>query len=186
MKLSIIKTLSCSTTVLLTLFMTGCSKESGNTSDLESNHMARFEESVLLKTSSPVNKGSISSKGESSNESYSVFKIENFDSTFVLHKAYVIDGVDYVDTGDFSDEIAGDGVYTSLRPEVSKALKEISEGKIVKSNKFKFNNKLLANKLGGEIGCKMRIVFGGPTSWFGNSCDGGCIELYDCSFKITF
>jgi hypothetical protein len=26
----------------------------------------------------------------------------------------VIDGIDYVDTGDFSDEIAGDGVYTSL------------------------------------------------------------------------
>jgi hypothetical protein len=25
----------------------------------------------------------------------------------------VIDGIDYVDTGDFSDEIAGDGVYTS-------------------------------------------------------------------------
>jgi hypothetical protein len=30
----------------------------------------------------------------------------------------VIDGIDY-DTGDFSDEIAGDGVYTSLKPQIS-------------------------------------------------------------------
>jgi hypothetical protein len=30
----------------------------------------------------------------------------------------VIDGIDYVDTGDFSDEIAGDGVYTSLKPQI--------------------------------------------------------------------
>jgi hypothetical protein len=41
----------------------------------------------------------------------------------------VIDGIDYVDTGDFSDEIAGDGVYTSLKPQISTTTKEISKSK---------------------------------------------------------
>jgi hypothetical protein len=168
------------------MLMTGCSKDSGDTLDLENNHMARFEESVLLKTLPPVNQGSLKSKGISSNEIYNAFKIENFDSNFVLRKVYVIDGIDYVDTGDFSDEIAGDGVYTSFKPQISTTTKEISKSKIVKSDKFKFNNELLANKLGGEIGCKMRIVHDGESSWFGNSCAGGCIELYDCSFRLRF
>jgi hypothetical protein len=72
--------------------------------------MARFEESVLLKNSACKSRF-FKSKGISSNEIYNAFKIENFDSNFVLRKVYVIDGIDYVDTGDFSDEIA-DGVYT--------------------------------------------------------------------------
>jgi hypothetical protein len=41
----------------------------------------------------------------------------------------VIDGIDYVDTGDFSDEIAGDGVYTSLKPQFPTTTKEISKSK---------------------------------------------------------
>jgi hypothetical protein len=167
--------------------MTGCSKDSENTSDLESNHMARFEESVLLKTLSPVNKSSLSSKSGSSNESYNAFKIENFDTTFVLRNVYVIDGVDYVDTGDFNDKVKGDGIYTSLKPENNSTSEKTFESKIIKSDKFKFTNRFLASKTaGGKIGCKMRMVYGGEESWFGNSCDGGCIELYDCSFELTW
>jgi hypothetical protein len=186
MKLSILKTFSLSTVVLVTLLITGCSRDSDNTSDLESNHMARFEESVLLKTSSPVNKGSMSGKGLSSNETYRTFKIENYDKEFILRNVYVIDGIDYVDTGDFNDQVKGDGIYTSLKPETTESSKNISDTKLIKSDKFKFNNKFLASKAGGEIGCKMRMVYGGAKSWFGNSCDGGCIELYDCSFKFTW
>lgn len=98
----------------------------------------------------------------------------------------MIAGIDYIHTGDFSDEIAGDGVYTSLKAEVSEAAKDNHESKIIKSDKFTFNQQFITNKVGGEIGCKTRMVYGGPKSWFGNSCDGGCIELYDYSFKITF
>lgn len=110
------------------------------------------------------------------------FKIENFDNEFVLHNVYVIDGIDYVDTGDFNDQVAGDGIYTSLKSTVGDSSKKKSETRIIKSDKFKFNNKLATNKV--KIGCKFRMVYGGASSWFGNSCDGGCIELYDCSFEI--
>jgi hypothetical protein len=187
MKLSKLKTLSLSTALLVTLLIAGCSKDNESASELQSNHMARFEESVVLKTSPTVIKKLSTSKNLSATESYSAFKIQNYDEEFILRNVYVIDGVDYVDTGDFSDEIAGDGIYTSLKPETTISSEKIFETKIIKSDKFKFNNKFLASKAaGGEIGCKMRMVYGGEESWFGNSCDGGCIELYDCSFKISW
>lgn len=182
MKLSKLKTVGLSVTLLITLLMAGCSKDAENASDLEMNHMARFEESVLLKTSSSVNKSLTSNKSVNSNESFNTFKIENFDNEFVLRNVYVIDGIDYVDTGDFNDQVAGDGIYTSLKSTVGDSSKKSSETRIIKSDKFKFNNKLETNKV--KIGCKFRMVYGGASSWFGNSCDGGCIELYDCSFEI--
>jgi hypothetical protein len=188
MKLIKLKTLVFPFAMLVSvLSIISCSSDNVSKSELEINHMARFEESVVLKTLRPVNEKSITGKNLSSSESYSAFKIENYDKEFILRNVYVVDGVDYVDTGDFNDQVKGDGIYTSLKPNDNVSSKEISVNKIIKSDKFKFTNKFLANKAaGGEIGCKMRMVYGGAKSWFGNSCDGGCIELYDCSFKLSW
>jgi hypothetical protein len=143
--------------------------------------MKRFEESVLLKSDLPVSLSSTSKKNADTNESYITFKIENYDGEFVLRPVYVIDGVDFVDTGDFNDRVAGDGIYTSLQSEVLSNAKKRSENRIVMSDKFKFKSKTSKVK----IGCKFRSTHKGKT-WLGNSCTSGCIELYDCSFEIEF
>ena len=180
MKISKLYALRFSVFLLVALSIASCSKDEENKSDLEASHMERFEESVLLKSSSVVSKSSVSSRDVNNQESYVTFKIENFDSEFVLRPVYVIDGVDFVDTGDFNDQVAGDGIYTSLQPQVLTSTKKNSENKIVMSDKFKFKSKTSKVK----IGCKFRMTYKGKSSWFGNSCSGGCVELYDCSFEI--
>lgn len=62
MKLNKLKRLGLSTVVVLTMLMIGCSKDGSDISDIESSHMTRFEESVLLKTSVPVIKNSLKKK----------------------------------------------------------------------------------------------------------------------------
>jgi hypothetical protein len=181
MKINKLYTLGFSVFVFLTLFIASCSKDDENKPNLEASHMERFEESVLLKSSSPVSESSSTKKITDDNMSYIAFKIENFDSEFILRPVYVIDGVDFVDTGDFNDQVAGDGIYASLQPQVLTNTKKSSENRIVMSDKFKFKSKTSKVK----IGCKFRSTHKGE-SWFGNSCSGGCIELYDCSFEIEF
>jgi hypothetical protein len=184
MKINKLYTLGFSVFLLLTLLVVSCSKEDDNNSNLEASHMKRFEESVLLKSDLPVSLSSTSKKNADTNESYITFKIENYDNEFVLRPVYVIDGVDFVDTGDFNDRVAGDGIYTSLQSEVLSNAKKSSKSKIVMSDEFKFKNKLTTNMV--EIDCKFRMTYKGKSSWFGNSCSGGCIELYDCHFKVEF
>jgi hypothetical protein len=142
-----------------------------------------FEESVMITPSSRVT--SKTNKSEISARSI-IFK--NFNPNFKLESTYVIDGYDYTDDGKINDLIAGDGIYTSviLLPNLKNDKSQSNKSQIhngIVSSKFKYNDILLASKVG--VSCKIRITHSG-SSWFGNSCAGGCIELYDCEVSLEF
>lgn len=141
-----------------------------------------FEESIMITPSSRV-----ASKTNSNEVSARSFILKNFNPNFNLESTYIIDGYDYTDDGKINDLIAGDGIYTSviLLPNLKNNTSKNSTPQVFKSivsSKFKHNDQLLTSKIG--ISCKMRITHSG-TSWFGNSCRGGCIELYDCSADFS-
>lgn len=141
-----------------------------------------FEESVMITPSSRV-----TSKTNSSEVSARSIIFKNFNPNFNLESTYIVDGYDYTDDGKINDLIAGDGIYTSviLLPNLKNNALQNKTSQIQKSiisSKFKYNNQLLTSKIG--ITCKMRITRKGK-SWFGFSCSGGCIELYDCEADFS-
>ena len=142
-----------------------------------------FEESVMITPSSRV-----PSKTNSSEVSARSIIFKNFNPNFNLESTYIVDGYDYTDDGKINDLVAGDGIYTSviLLPNLKNNISKNNTSQLHKcivSSKFKYNNQLITSKFG--ISCKMRITHSG-TSWFGNSCRGGCIELYDCEVELAF
>lgn len=143
-----------------------------------------FEESVMITPSTRV-----TSKTNKSKVSARSIIFKNFNPDFKLESTYVIDRYDYTDDGKINDLKAGDGIYTSviLLPNLtinkSQGNKTTQIHKGIVSPKFKYNDKSHTSKVG--ITCKMRITHSGD-SWFGNSCSGGCIELYDCEFTLEF
>ena len=92
---------------------------------------------------------------------------------------YVIDGVEYTDTGKYNDLKAGDGIYTSVKL-FPNPKSQVSAYLI--SDDFKYTTQLnnVASKI--KIGCKVRHVRTGTTI-LGDSCAKNCcccLELYDC------
>ena len=136
-----------------------------------------LEESTAIITNNRVeNKECIT------NSSARSFILKNFDENYKPLNEYTIDGEGFTDDGKYNDVTAGDGVYTSvvLSPNIDKVVV-----KVFVNDLFKYEEQLNSslNKSYIDIGCKTRVVHSG-TSWFGNSCARGCIELYDCSFKL--
>jgi hypothetical protein len=120
-----------------------------------------------------------------SDASARTFTIINFDQNYKVIDTYVIDGVEYTDTGKYNDLKAGDGIYTSVKL-FPNPKSQVSAYLI--SDDFKYTTQLnnVASKI--KIGCKVRHVRTGTTI-LGDSCAKnccGCLELYDCEISWEF
>ncbi|PCI31605.1 MAG: hypothetical protein COB60_11060 [Flavobacteriaceae bacterium] len=185
--------------LFLSLVFSSCSKDETSTEALALS----FDESVAIIQYS----NNILSKTKSSEEAI-IIEIKNFNSDLVLKTEYYIDGIQYTDDGQFNDEIAGDGLFTSIQTYLSKNLKSSNtQDELNLGQNFKFNNELksfLKKKYGYntatnnfakstalakiKFGCKVRTVVCPETSWW-NSCwplssPCTCVEFYDCEASI--
>jgi hypothetical protein len=137
-----------------------------------------FEESVALLPAVDV----INAKKETAQ----AIALKSF-TTYKLLPRYVFNSVDFTDDGKFNDAKAGDGIYTSMysttKPEHSFPNNAVIDEKFTKTEQL--NSWIETNRLGIGVGisCKFRWVYSG-SSWFGNSCASGCLELYDCKFEV--
>lgn len=134
-----------------------------------------------------------------------IIEIKNFSNDFALNSEYYIEGIQYTDNGEFNDEIAGDGLYTSIQTfsidshKSKNSLDELSYGqdfkfdeelKLYLQSKYGSQSGSFSNRGGGTIkfGCKVRTVTCPETSWW-NSCwplssPCTCVEFYDCEASI--
>ncbi|MBT8266880.1 MAG: hypothetical protein KJO41_05650 [Bacteroidia bacterium] len=125
-------------------------------------------------------------------------KILNFDSDYKLLPAYRIDGIEYCDNGQYNDQVAGDGIFTSVTTHRISFTKSYVSQTYYSSDAFKYSrdlsNYLDANNSnkgpGITFGCKVRTITC-PETNFWNSCwpfssPCTCFEFYDCQvgFKI--
>lgn len=135
-----------------------------------------LEESAVIITGSRVHL-------KDAEQSARSFTIKSFDR-FVPLSQYSIDNVGFTDDGKYNDSKAGDGIYTSTKlfPNLEK---ENLSNKMFVSDLFKYTSQLSSSSSKFAMSCKMRITHSG-SSWFGNSCQGGCIELYDCEVSISW
>lgn len=111
-------------------------------------------------------------------------EIVNYHPSKKLLPAYMIDGIEYNDNGKFNDEIAGDGVFTSVKKVVVKGLTKDVSLKYSAATSFKYQSE----SRGISFGCKVRTVTCPETNWW-NSCwpvssPCTCVEFYDCEFEI--
>lgn len=152
-----------------------------------------FDESVLILGNDMINENS--KYGE---EVPIKLELVNFNHDFVLEENYNIGGYQFSDDGKYNDEIAGDGIYTSLETfsleeGKSEALNAFQKNSI--GGNFKFHKELeqylqqrnldgSMDKGGIGISCKVRLV----------SCSGyyycfpfktcTCLEFYDCEVYV--
>ena len=143
-----------------------------------------IEESCVIYLNERVEKIGIT------DESARSVKIKSYDNMYKLKNMYIIDGVDYTDDGKTNDDVANDGIFTSMQLLPVPTETSINTITPIKSDKFKFNDLLLAdnpnvNKTTFSLTCKFRRVTQGY-SLFGNSCSDTCIQIYDCEFTINF
>ncbi|NNF76009.1 MAG: hypothetical protein HKN00_12535 [Flavobacteriaceae bacterium] len=152
----------------------------------------RYEDSVIF----VQNLDNLNSKSNSGKQVITI-EIINFDSRYKLLPAYLINGIEYCDNGEYNDEIAGDGIFSSVN-KYEITLEKSSNGiEFIQGPKFKYNSEMqayIASKYGGtkdtgiKFGCKMRTIPCPNTNWW-NSCwplssPCTCIEFYDCEFEI--
>ncbi|SRR5690554_4160772 len=128
---------------------------------------------------------------------YSLFMtVKDFSGNYQLHDAFIIDGIEYCDNGQFNDEVANDGIYTS----VDQYAIDASDVPRLRDNYFIHTGSDFAHEselqsflnaagpgFGIYFGCKLRLVTCPETSWyndcwFGSPCT--CIEFYDCYVEV--
>lgn len=91
-----------------------CNKDNAlNQVNAEDTEYGFAESVVFLKNNNPT---SICKSDTYINDNESVITIEiiNFNPNFKLEIEYNIDGVKFTDSGEYNDEVAGDGIYTSV------------------------------------------------------------------------
>ena len=129
-------------------------------------------------------------------------ELMDFSNKIDLRQAYIIDDIEYCDNGLFNDEVANDGIYTSVEKFAIKdePVKKVAATEttiyLSKSESFKYEDELeryvskkkSIAKIVVKISCKFRTAPCPETSWW-NECwftDGPCtcIEFYDCEFII--
>jgi hypothetical protein len=188
--------------ITIALFLTfsffACSEDENKVkSELSPNDTSTFLESVaLIRTG--VKTGT---NAKNSEEKYAfTINVIDFSESIDLHEAYMIDDIEYSDNGLYNDEIANDGVYTSVQKyrivnQESNKTNILNTQIINKSDNFKYDKDLnnylnkngVASKTKIKFGCKVRTVTCPETSWwndcwFGSPCT--CIEFYDCETSI--
>ena len=95
-----------------------------------------FEESCVIYLNERVEKIGIT------DESARSVKIKSYDNMYKLKNMHIIDGVDYTDDGKTNDEVANDGIFTSMQFLPVPTETSINTITPIKSDKFKFNDLL--------------------------------------------
>lgn len=177
---------------LLGLFFISC-----NENEISNEQFSKigFDESVLI-----LGEGISGESSKFGGEMPIKLDIVNFNPDFELEENYVIEGYHFSDDGKYNDEIAGDGIYTSLETFSTENGKSLELSRFEKNSiggNFKFQdelnqyleNKGLSNKGEGSDGfgikfsCKLRLVScSGTPCWPWTTCT--CIEYYDCEISI--
>jgi len=127
-------------------------------------------------------------------------EIKDMSGTLKLSGVFKLNGSEYSDKGLFNDQIAEDGIYTSVETFKDEEVKQnIPEKPIAMvSSKFKYSNELIFSNYasangrpqGGsiKIGCESitleecRDEYWWDTDWFGEPC----IYLSGCSFEFEW
>ena len=173
-----------------------CKEDSKIETEIDSNNPSAFLESVAF-----VRTGVKSDdEGKNDEEKYAfTINIVDFSGSIELHEAYMIDDIEYSDNGLYNDEVANDGIYTSVQKyrivnQVENKANAMNNAIINKSDSFKYNKQLnnyiknaVDSKLKVKVGCKVRTVTCSEDNWwnecwFGSPCT--CIEYYDCEASI--
>lgn len=107
-------------------------------------------------------------------------KLTDYSGLDILHPVYRFNGFEFSDTGKFNDEIAGDGIYTSVELIGYNDEKSSAKAGIFLSDNFKYRDQLPANKI---FDCKIEHV---PCPADGGLVDSdwgtgwGCFKFSDC------
>jgi len=176
--------------ILLIVFggLTSCQKDSNEKNDFKE----KFEESVAL-----IQQDLMNSESLKSSEYAIIIELKDFSGEIELNPVYKIDCIEYCDNGLFNDEIAGDGIYTSVEKFNIDNLKFSNNTvKIGKSTKFKYNEQLKSylnqdafKLLKISAGCSVRWVECPDEHWYDTDLFGeGCLEFYDChaEFELSW
>lgn len=113
------------------------------------------------------------------------FSLQRFDESYTPLESYIVNNVDYTDDGKFNDQVAGDGVYTSVIKKPIASYTEVPANMGFASDDFEYYDEA-ASEFHITFKCKIRTTYEGysamhiPCSW------GGCIEIYACKGEISF
>jgi hypothetical protein len=113
------------------------------------------------------------------------FSLLMFDESYTPLESYIINNVDYTDDGKFNDQVAGDGVYTSVITRPIASYVPVPADVAFASDDFEHFDEA-ASEFHITFKCKIRTTYEGysamhiPCSW------GGCIEIYACKGEISF
>jgi hypothetical protein len=128
---------------------------------------------------------------------YIKMDIKSFNPIFRVNDSYYIDNVQYTDDGNFNDEFANDGIYSSIQ---SGDVFTENENLIVNTSpEFKYNkelknylydNYITAAGPGVSLGCDVSLTTCSETSWW-NSCwplssPCTCVEFSNCHAEISY
>lgn len=137
----------------------------------------------------------------------------NFADRSDVNPVYKLNGVEYSDNGLYNDQVANDGIYTSVSPyaiedpgAVDLIERHINDGLIHISPEFAYNNELSIflqennynvdiDSLAGKfkiplpkfsLTCKVKWTKSPGTSWYNQSWFGSdCLEFSDCEIEIS-
>lgn len=124
-------------------------------------------------------------------------KLVTFDKDYKLLPVYKFNNIEYSDNGEFNDQIAGDGIYTSIENfniatediyngvEVNVGETFLYKDQLIDLVKNDYLNRGIKPKAVIKFGCKVRIVKCPNTSWYNTSIFGEpCVEFYDCEASV--
>lgn len=194
------KTLNYFLIVAFVILAASCNKKTDNKVEENIvNPKNKFSETVaMFQTLSPI-KTESKSQGDTV-EVVLYMEIVDFENNNLSNELY-IDGIQYTDTGEYYDEVAGDGIYSSIYTHhIISGQKSFSNDMILihKGSKFKYNDELtslIQEKFDTDkrpsitIGCDVDIVECSETSWwntcwpFSSPCD--CVEFSNCYVEVT-
>ncbi|MFY8186923.1 MAG: hypothetical protein ACOVLC_03075 [Flavobacterium sp.] len=182
---------SCSTN---TIDETAVDQEINNSASISRENVSspsEFLQSVAL-----IQKGGIEDPLNNGKYIF-IIELKDFSENIVFNEAYNIDGVEYSDNGRFNDEVANDGIYTSVESyriiQNDNNIDVMNTTIVNKSESFQYGEELnnyihTPNaKTKVKFGCKVRTVTCPETSWLNNCWFGSpctCIEFYDCEASI--
>lgn len=163
--------------VISAIMLNGCNKTDDEIVDQERNAEIFLESvEILPQGRIKVTEGNFAR----------IFVLNIFDTDYQPLTNFILNGEEFSDDGKFNDQVAGDGIYTSLvlrdtdvpRPQ----LKELS----FSSEKFKYRE----NELKGgsvKVGCDISHTRSGR-SLLGVSCSNwfGCFEFSNCRIELEY
>ncbi len=124
-------------------------------------------------------------------------QLVNFRSDRKFLPVYTINGVGFNDDGKHNDQIAGDGIFTSVKKVTYTGVEAGKKKHYVNAPEFKYNTALTSyysknnvNTSSKNIGlnCKIRFITCPETHWWDScwplSSPCTCVEFFDCEINI--